>query len=141
MRKPRQSGRTGGSAGPPPEYQRERAYLRRGKARTFSNSLSAKAATAVGVFFCAQRPQEATRRRRSGATGNWKAPRKPRKNGNLGAFLDGRNVQEWKRAARPRPGSHSSRPRRRGVAALDDSIAGRWEKRKGAQRNNATLER
>jgi len=41
-----------------------------GKARTFSHSLSAKASTAVGVFFYAQGPLEAARRRRRGAADN-----------------------------------------------------------------------
>ena len=43
--------------------------IRAGKARTFSLSLSAKASTAVGVFFYAQGPLETARRRRRGAAG------------------------------------------------------------------------
>lgn len=43
--------------------------IRVGKARAFSFSLSAKASTAVGVFFYAQGPLEAARRRRRGAAG------------------------------------------------------------------------
>lgn len=100
------------------------------------------ASTAVGVFFCAQGPFEAAHwQRRAPAQTNRKTPEKPLKNGIPGVFLDGRDGEDIMGAARPRPGSHSSRPRKRSIAALDDSIAGRRGKCKGAQRNNAPLER
>ena len=54
--------------------------IRAGKARTFSFSLSAKASTAVGVFFYAKGPLEAARRRRRGAAGTGPAEQEnPRK--------------------------------------------------------------
>lgn len=63
-----------------------------------------------------------------------KTPGKPRKNGHSGGYLH-------RGAARLRPGSHSSRPKRTSFAALEDSIADGAANGKGVRRANEALER
>ena len=63
-----------------PRFSMGTDIFQAGKARTFSFSLSAKASTAVGVFFYARGPLEVARRRRRGVVGTGPAGQEnPRK--------------------------------------------------------------
>ena len=89
-------------------------------------------------FFMPRRPRNGPQRRRRGGRDthqqDTETPGKPRKNGISGVLIH-------ERAARHRPGSHSSRPKRTGFAALDDSIADGAANGKGVRRANEALER
>jgi hypothetical protein len=96
----------------------------------------------VGVgrrpFFMPRRPRNGPQRRRRGGRDTHpqdaETPGKPRKNGHSGGFCK-------EGAARRRPGSHSSRPKRTSFAALEDSIADGAANGKGVRRANEALER
>lgn len=89
-------------------------------------------------FFMPRRPRNGPQRRQRGGRDTHpqdaETPGKPRKNGHSGGYLQ-------RGAARRRPGSHSSRPKRTSFAALEDSIADGAANGKGVRRANEALER
>lgn len=86
-----------------------------------------------------RRPRNGPQRRQRGGRDTHppdaETPGKPRKNGHSGGLFAKRG------AARRRPGSHSSRPKRTSFAALEDSIADGAANGKGVRRANEALER
>ena len=107
--------------------------------------MSAKASAVVGVFFCALGPiggrTSAAARRGGHRQLNRKTPGKPHKSGHPGIFLDGRFRKDSRGPLGHAPEVTAADQEGVGFAALEDSIAGRRGKCKGAQRNNAPLER
>ncbi len=89
-------------------------------------------------FFVPRRPRNGPQRRQRGGRDTHpqdaETPGKPRKNGHSGVICK-------EGAARRRPGSHSSRPKRTSFAALEDSIADGAANGKGVRRANEALER
>ena len=109
-----------------------------GNGPLFTNNLRSGASAAVGVLFCAQEAQKRPRTAASTAAAQTsrhrKTPENPRKYGIFRGYLQMGATQH-------RPGSHSSRPKRTGAVALDDSIADGGPKIKGRGRANGALER
>lgn len=109
-----------------------------GNGPLFTNNLRTGASAAVGVLFCAldaqERPRTAATATAAQTSRHRKTPEKPRKNGIFGGYLQLGATQH-------RPGSHSSRPMKTGVVALEDSIAEVGEKGKGEKCANGALER
>lgn len=89
-------------------------------------------------FFMHRRPRNGPQRRQRGGRDTHpqdaETPGKPRKTAIPG-------VIRKEGAARRRPGSHSSRPKRTSFAALEDSIADGTANGKGVRRANEALER
>ena len=89
-------------------------------------------------FFMHRRPRNGPQQRRRGGRDTHpqdaETPGKPRKTAIPG-------VIRKEEAARRRPGSHSSRPKRTSFAALEDSIADGAANGKGVMRANEALER
>lgn len=89
-------------------------------------------------FFMHRRPRNGPQRRQRGGRDTHpqdaETPGKPRKTAIPG-------VIRKEGAARRRPGSHSSRPKRTSFAALEDSIADGAANGKGVRRANEALER
>lgn len=89
-------------------------------------------------FFMHRRPRNGPQRRQRGGRDTYpqdaETPGKPRKTAIPG-------VIRKEGAARRRPGSHSSRPKRTSFAALEDSIADGAANGKGVRRANEALER
>ena len=89
-------------------------------------------------FFIHRRPRNGPQRRRRGGRDthqqDTETPGKPRKTAIPGVICK-------EGAARRRPGSHSSRPKRTSFAALEDSIADGAANGKGVRRANEALER
>lgn len=109
-----------------------------GNGPLFTNNLRTGASAAVGVLFCAQeaqkRPRTAASTAAAGTSRHRKTPENPRKYGIFGGYLQMGATQH-------RPGSHSSRPKRTGAVALDDSIADGGSEIKRRGRANGALER
>lgn len=110
-----------------------------GTARSLTTILRSWASAAVGVLFsCTGGP--GTAHNGGGAAGATHTNRiqKPPEN-RVKTAIPGVICKEG--AARRRPGSHSSRPKRTSFAALEDSIADGAANGKGVRRANEALER
>ena len=110
-----------------------------GNGPLFTNNLRSGASASVGVLFCAQKAQKRPRTATTTAavpqtSRHRKTPENPRKYGIFGGYLQMGATQH-------RPGSHSSRPKRTGAVALDDSIADGGPEIKRRGRANGALER
>lgn len=89
-------------------------------------------------FFMHRRPRNGPQRRRRGGRDTHNRIQKPPEN-RVKTAIPGVICKEG--AARRRPGSHSSRPKRTSFAALEDSIADGAANGKGVRRANEALER
>ena len=145
--KPGHGGTGGGNGGKPAKRTGKRLKTGRESAILEIHSQlfwTEMASTAVGVFFCAQGPLEAARRRRRGGhRPGWtgKPPENRLKTAIRGLFLMAGTGRNWSGPLDHAPEVTAADQEGAGFAALEDSIAGRRGKCKGAQRNNAPLER
>lgn len=89
-------------------------------------------------FFMPRRPRNGPQRRRRVGRDHTRRMQKPPEN-RVKTAIPGVICKEG--AARRRPGSHSSRPKRTSFAALEDSIADGAANGKGVRRANEALER
>lgn len=110
-----------------------------GTARSLTTILRSWASAAVGVLFsCTGGPGTAHNGGSAVGATHTRRMQKPPEN-RVKTAIPGVICKEG--AARRRPGSHSSRPKRTSFAALEDSIADGAANGKGVRRANEALER